>query len=610
MLAHLKYLLKYYLFWFIVFFILRLTFLIYYFKLSFPLIYLWDDIFFHGSRLDLSASGYLVLLPFLVILVSVFLPGKWSSLSVKIYTQIMVAVLSIIAAVDLISYGDWGFRMDATPLFYLSKPRAAAASASFLSIVLHSLIAISLFLLLIIVYKYLFQKDKCLENKPRWFLFPIILIIIGSLFFPIRGSIGTAPINIGSAYFSDIAFINHASINLPWNIGYSLTNLETVSNPYKFMEAETAAKLFTDFTRSQSSDFKVLTNERPNIILIILESFTANATGCLNETIHVTPNLDKLAKEGMLFSQCYSSGNRTDKGMVAILSGYPSQPTTSIIKFPNKTQSLPALPRELRKHGYSTSFYYGGDIEFANYKSFVINAGFDKIFSLKDFPENQKISSWGVPDQYLFDRVYADISSGSHNPYLITLFTLSSHPPFDVPMEPYLEGYDVETKFCNSMYYTDRCLGAFVDSLEKNNLLENTLLVFVADHGSTWPGNLSNTSPAKYHIPLVMYGGALANKDTIINTIVNQTDLAPTLLDQMGINRDEFVFGKNIFAPDVQQKTLYMFNNGFGYISDSLQFYYQRDPNDFTVLNGNMNQKALEEGKAYLQMLYEDLLDR
>lgn len=609
MLSQLKYILKYYLFWLFFFFILRLLFLFYYYKQSFPLIYLWDDIIFHGFRLDLSASGYLVSIPMLIIIIGILLPGRWAKQSINVYTFVMTGIIIIIATTDLISYGDWGFRMDATPFFYLSKPRAAAASASAISILLHFILASIVFSVVYYTYRFFFKKDRTLEQRQTWWTAPIVLVIFGCLFFPIRGGITTPPINIGSAYFSDIAFVNHAAINLPWNIGYSLTNLETVSNPYKFMDDETANQLSLEFTASDTATTKLLTSTQPNIILIILESFTANATGCLNGLIQVTPNLDEIAVKGMLFTRCYASGNRTDKGMVAILSGYPSQPTTSIIKFPNKTQSLPALPRILRVNGYTTSFYYGGDIEFANYKSYMINAGFDKIISFKDFPDSQKICSWGVPDQYLFDRVYDDLKKAK-NPFLYTLFTLNSHPPFDVPMKPHLEGNDPETKFCNAVYYTDHCLGIFIDSLEKNHLLENTLIIITADHGSTWPGDFGNTPPEKYHIPMIWYGDVLSETDTNINTIINQTDIAPTLLAQLGIDNKEFTFGKNIFAENVAEKTLYMFNNGFGYVSDSLTYYYERDPNKYVIVNGRMSDRALDEGKAYLQVLYEDLLNR
>jgi phosphoglycerol transferase MdoB-like AlkP superfamily enzyme len=610
MLHQIRYILKYYLFWLIFFFVLRLTFLLYYFKKSFPVIYLWDDILYNGFRLDLSAGGYMMIIPLLVVLASVLLPGKWAGISIRMYSLILVGFFTLIATIDLIAYGDWGFRMDATPLFYLSEPRGAAASASILSIILHLILACAIFYLVFLIYRFLFKKDKTLENRHPWWTSPVILLLIGCLFFPIRGGIGTAPINIGSAYFCDNAFANHAAINLPWNLGYSLTNLETVCNPYNFMDKKKAERLKSGFIVSTDTTLtQVLQNKRPNIILIILESFTANATGCLHGIIQVTPNLDRIAKEGMLFTNCYAAGNRTDKGMVAILSGYPSQPTTSIIKFPNKTQSLPALPRILKLNGYHTYFYYGGDIEFANYKSYMINAGFDKLVSLKDFPESQHICNWGVPDQYLFDKVHHDLKE-LKEPYLVTMFTLSSHPPFDVPMKPHLKGITQEIKFCNSVYYTDHYLGALIDSLKRDSLLTNTLVIITADHGSTWPGNFGNSPPEKFHIPLIWYGGALSVSDTLINTVVNQTDIAKSLLGQMGIENQDFIFGKNFFTANTPEKTIYAFNNGYGYVSDSLIYYYERDPDKYTVVKGKISKDALDQGKAFMELLYDDLMDR
>jgi phosphoglycerol transferase MdoB-like AlkP superfamily enzyme len=609
MLIRLKYILKYYLFWMLFFALLRLVFVLYYFKKSFPLFSLWDDIFYHSFRLDLSAGGYFMLFPMLVLIVSVLFPGKWAYFAIKLYTLTLGAFIILLATIDLISYGDWGFRLDATPLFYLSEPKAAAASASVLSIGLHFLLASGLFCIVYFIYRFFFRRDNAPENKTAWWFSPMLLLITGSLFFPIRGGMGTAPINVGSAYFSDNAFANHAAVNLPWNIGYSITNMETVENPYRFMDDKQAGILKDSLIISGESAPKLLNNPRPNIILVILESFTANAIGCLNGLVHVTPRLDKISEEGILFTRCYASGNRTDKGMVAIMGGYPSQPLTSIIKFPNKTQSLPALPRKLRENGYNTSFYYGGDIEFANYKSYMLNAGFETIVSLADFPKSQRRCSWGVPDEDLFQRVRTDIKN-IQQPYLVTLFTLSSHPPFDVPMKPHLKGNDTETRFCNSVYYTDSCLGVFIDSLQKDNMLKNTLIILTADHGSTWPGNFGNSPPEKFHIPMVWYGGALSKPGMLFNKVVNQTDIAKTLLDQLGIDGSEFWFGKNIFAPDAPSKTIYAFTNGYGYVSDSLVYFYERDPDKATVVKGGMTQEALDEGKAFMQVLHNDLMNR
>ncbi len=608
MLTRITYLLKYYLYWILYFITLKLVFLIYHHNKSFEIFDLWGKILSKGLRLDLSASGYIMLIPIVLVLFFHFFPSRLPHQIIKIYNYFILAIISLLAASDLGLYNEWGYRMDVTPLLYLAKPKEAFASISFLFFLNHLIIATALISVFVYIFRIVFS-EKSFEDKSSWWSFSGIFLFLLCLFLPIRGGIGVATINVSSAYFSENNFANHAAINLPWNIGYSLTNLEATNNPFDFYSERDAIKLASAFTKKEGTHQQVLTTTKPNILLIILESFTANATGCLNGQIQVTPNLDSLAREGILFSSLYASGDRTDKGMLAIFSGYPSQPTTSIIKFPDKTQNLPALPKTLRTNGYKTYFYYGGDIDFANYKSYLMNAGIEHFISQNDFPASEKKSKWGVPDEFLFARVLKDIET-MDGPYFLSLFTLSSHAPYDVPMEPFLEGKSDEIKFCNSVYYSDHHLGKFIDELESKKLLDNTLVIMIADHGNVWPGNLTNHSPLKYHIPMVWYGGVVRNTNTIVPVISSQTDLAATLLAQLNVNSDDYVFGKNIFSSNPSQQIVYSINNGFGYISDSLEFYYNRLPDHAIVEKGDLSQERLMEAKAYYQLLYNDFLKR
>jgi phosphoglycerol transferase MdoB-like AlkP superfamily enzyme len=549
-----------------------------------------------------------MLFPVLVILSLLFVRPGVTHRIIKVYTVFLLAVSSFLAVSDLALYGEWGFRLDMTPLLYLSSPKEAFASVSLLFILNHLLIAAALVTLFVYIFTISFKQES-LETKASWWSFSSVLVFLVVLFLPIRGGLGVTAINLSSAYFSQNTFANHAAINLPWNLGYSLTNLELIDNPFIFFDTEDAEKLTSAFTDHGKSGRKAVKNPRPNIILVILESFSANATGCLNGTIPVTPNLDSFARQGILFSRIYASGDRTDKGMLAIFSGYPSQPTTSIIKFPNKTQSLPALPETLHKNGYNTYFYYGGDIDFANYKSYLMNAGFEHLISLKDFPSGTHISNWGVPDEYLFDKAFRDIDS-LKRPYFLSLFTLSSHPPYDIPGEPFLDGESDEIRYCNSVHYTDLFLGKFLRDLESGNKLDNTLVILIADHGCIWPGNVNYNSPAKYHIPMIWYGGALKDRNLVISSIGNQTDLAATLLGQLDIRSDEFSFSRNIFADAPSRQTVYAIHNGFGFVSDSLEFCYYRNADNTVTTKGQLSDSSLTEAKAFYQILYDDLLNR
>lgn len=608
MVSRLIFLLKYYAFWIVFFFVQKLIFLFYYAGQSFSHLNQWPGIFFHGLRLDLSMGGYVMLFPILILLVALLFPGRWSFITLKVYSFIVLIIFSLFIAGDVALYKEWGFRLDATPLLYLKNPKDAFASVSFLYILVHLLIAGILSWVFIIIYNWLLEPPN-VSSGQRLLSLPVLILVLGFMILPIRGGLGTAPINTGSAYFSQVPFVNHAGINLEWNICYSFANLETVSNPYKMEDPKSARRLFDQFTEDTGTYKHYLKTERPNIILMVLESFTANVFGCLNGMVPCTPHLDSVAKNGMLFSDFYASGDRTDKGMLAVLSGYPSQPTTSIIKFPNKTQSLPALPRVLRDNGYSTTFYYGGDIDWANFKSFLLNSGFQHLVSMSDFPESERISSWGVPDGYLLTRVAKDIKE-KKSPYFITLFTLSSHPPYDVPMKPVLKGDDDQTKFCNSVFYTDRCIGRFIHELDDQQLLSNTLIIMVADHGCRWPGNLGNYPPKKFHIPMIWYGGALKQNGLVINKIASQTDIAATVLGQMDLEHKDFMFSRNLFAAGTPQKAIYAFNNGFGYVSDSVKYYYHRQDDRFNVVSGTVSPFSKLQGKAYIQTVYHDLINR
>lgn len=602
------FIIRYFLYWIIFFIGLKILFLFYNYKLSFHLLNQWTAVFWHGFRLDLSATGYIMLFPLLILLISIWLKGEWDRQLINGYTYFLVILFSILAASDLALYKEWGYRLDATPLIYLAKPKEAFASVSLLYIILHITIAGIVATLYIFFYRiFVFARFYAILLRDKLFLSGTILLLIGSMFIFIRSGFGKTSINTGSAYFSKTGFLNHAALNLPWNVGFSFLNNNINENPFKFFSDSTAQNLMRSFMHSSDVFPHLLNNERPNIILIILESFTANVTGCLKGPIHLTPQLDNIAHNGILFSQFFASGDRTDKGMLAVLSGFPSQPTASLIKYVNKTERLPALPKSLKSYGYTSTFYYGSDAEFANYKSYLLNSGFEKIVELKDFPFSEHISSWGVPDEYLFHRVLYDLKR-EKQPYFNTILTLSSHTPYDIPMKPQLSGNTDEIKFYNSIIYADQCIGQFVDSLKKEKLLNNTLMIFVADHGFYYPGNLSEDNVLKYHIPLIWYGNALNKRDTIINTIANQTDIAAMLLAQMNISSDQYAYSKNILSDNTQHKTTFEFRNGFGYVSDSVSYFFYNDSKSFSVVKGSIKERDKMEGKAFYQILYNDII--
>ncbi|MBS1738354.1 MAG: sulfatase-like hydrolase/transferase [Bacteroidetes bacterium] len=597
-------------FWLLFFAICRLVFLIYHPALLHTLSA--KDVslsFLYGLRMDLSFTGYICILPFLIFLIQPFLHSWNGNRIITIYSVSLIILFSFFTIADLGLYGAWGFRMDATPLQYLKSPKEMGASISSAPLLLLIIIFILLAgTFIFIYYKWMqhgtWQAKGCFQKKYP--IFRLILIVI--LFIPIRGGIQKIPMNISDVYFSKKLFANQAAINLEWNLAFSILNKNSQSNPFNYFSLNQSTVLVKELYNTGTPKIpSILTTERPNIIIIILESFTAKWVGCLGAQQDATPQLDAIAKEGLLFTNIYAAGDRSEKGQVAILSAYPNQAINSIIKIPTKTLRLPAINQPLQALGYNSSYTYGGELEFANIKSYLLNIGIQNLVSKYSFPVSERTTSWGVHDEYVLNEFF-NLLPERKQPFFATLFTLSSHEPYDVPIKHFI-GDDETTKFKNSIYYTDSIIGNFINKSKQAPWWKNTLIVMVADHGHHLPGNDANDAPSKFHIPLIFTGGALKMKG-VVNNIGSQTDIVPTILDQLKIPRNKFVWGKDLLDSSARQFAFYSFNNGFGWVTPQ-----------GTITMDNVSKKIIEKsplsdttnlkfGKAYMQLSYQDYLDR
>ena len=600
----------YFLYWILFFAIAKVAFLIYHFRLTETLngteIF---KLFLYGLRMDTSFTAYVCIFPFLLFFIkSVALKFKVSKI-IRVYTYVLVIIISFLVTADLELYHAWGFRMDATPLQYFKSPKEMAATVSSSPLILLLFIFALLVSLNLFIYKKYF--NFYIHRKQKRFHFLDVLFsafLIAFLFVPIRGGIQKIPMNISDVYFSEKLFADHAAINLPWNIMFSLLNRHETKNPFNYFTEEKAEQLVDSlYNTGQKRIPSIISVEKPNIIIIILESFTAKWVGCLGGAPGVTPNLDKIAEDGLLFTNIYAAGDRSEKGQVAVLSGYPNQAITSIIKTPTKTRALPSINQVLEKEGYQSSYMYGGELEFANIKSYLINIGIDELTGKYSFPVSERTTSWGVHDQYVVNRFYDEIQD-KKEPFFATLFTLSSHEPYDVPLKHFKEK-DETTLFKNSIYYTDSIIGHFINRLKKDRLWKNTLIVFVADHGHPLPGHDAVDVPSKFHIPLIFSGGALTMKGKI-NTIGSQTDIATTLLDQLHLPTNDFKWGKDLLDSSARQFAFYSFNNGFGLVTPSGTETMDNVSRKTINKDAGFDTTEIKFGKAYMQASYQDYLNR
>ena len=560
--------------------------------------------------MDASFTGYICILPFLLFLIKSIAPRFQIQKIIRIYTYTLVVILSFLIISDLELYNAWGFRMDATPLQYFKTPEEMGATISTAPVFLLAVIFVLIIGIFIFLYKKYFDILSAFTVKRITF-FSIFLpvFLVAFLFIPIRGGIQKIPMNISDAYFSEKIFADHAAINLPWNIMFSILNRHNPQNPFEYFPPKKSKELVKSLYATGAKRFpSILKVEKPNIIIIILESFTAKWVGCLGGVPGVTPNLDSIAAQGLLFTNIYAAGDRSEKGQVAILSGYPNQATTSIIKTPTKTRQLPSINQSLAKLGYESSYTYGGELEFANIKSYLINIKMDELTDKYSFPVSERTTSWGVHDQYVFDRFYHDIQN-KKQPFFATLFTLSSHEPYDVPMKTKFKGSDRSSLFKNSVYYTDSIIGSFIRQFKQLPLWNNTLIVMVADHGHPLPGNDPNDRPSKFHIPLIFSGGALSLKGRI-NTIGSQTDIATTLLDQLHLPANQYQWGKDLLDSSAKSFAFYSFNNGFGFVTPGGTETIDNVSRKPIFISPGFDTAQIKFGKAYMEYSYRDFLNR
>ena len=601
----------YSLFWLAFFFMARLFFIFMQYHSSFQ--NSAGDLlgtFWHGAKLDISTIGYYLIIPLLLVIPGVYFNGNWFRIFMRWYTFFLIVFSSIIIVSDANLYSYWGFRMDFTPMLYLKTPKEAMASVSTLKIILF-LITIALIASLSIYLYYklidrLFNEFNRIRHIVPGILFFVILFC--SLILPIRGGFGVAPINAGAVYFSDKMFLNHTAINAVWNVGYSGFGQRPVKNPYEFGDLSVAAGIVDSLTVKKGITEKVLNTSKPDIMIIVLESFSGYLIGPLGGDSLVTPNINRYAKEGILFSEFYASGTRTDKAMPAILDGYPVQPAQSIIKEPKKSQSLPSLVKILIENGYYSSFWYGGEINFANFNSFVIGSGFHDIITKRNFDPVNFNSKWGVHDHILFQTL-KDSMKSIKEPFIKVVLTLSSHEPFDVPMEPVFKGTDDMTKYKNSIYYTDKTLGSFLDWAKGTDWWKNALIIMVADHCARIYSDMPNYKQNVFKIPMLWVGGAISKTGLRVRKLGSQVDIPTTVLDQLGI-KGSFPFGKDLFSDQSKSFAFYTYNEGFGFITDSSAVSLDLKSKTLVLSEGKDPASAEKKGKAYLQVLFNDYLKR
>ena len=554
-------------------------------------------VIWHGLPLDLSMAGYLSVIPGFLSIAVVWLKRDLVKPIMNIYFIIASLFITCSFLLNASLYPYWKYPLDSTPLFYFfTSPADAIASVSIWQVILSIVILIVLTIGVWFTLRMRGEKRQQYSrysygyggfgsgkrnrfddfDRHRGRTSIILLLLTGLLFLPIRGGITVSTMNTGQAYFSQNAYLNHSAVNPLFSLFESITHQEDFASQYRFMKDKEADKIFATMTSTSDENTYPLLNEAtfkkgtPDILIVIMESFASDIMPSMGSYKDVAVCLDSIAQQSILFTRFYANSFRTDRGMVSILSGYPAQPTTSIMRYPRKTSQLPSIARNLAKYkNYKTTYYYGGDADFCNMRSYLVSQGYQHIISDANFPIEDKLSKWGVPDHILAAKMMEDIKAQQNEkrPMLRILQTSSSHEPFEVPY------HRLKDKRLNAFAYTDSVMGAIVREYRKLPRWKNTLIVFVPDHVGGYKENLNDHDRSRYQIPLILAGGAIS-RPMKVGIIGSQHDIAATLLGQLGVEHREFTFSKNMMSDATPKFAFFAVNDAFGIVSEENSLIY------------------------------------
>lgn len=564
------------------------------------------DVLLHGVQLDLAVNGYTLVIPLLMVTAAEYIKGTWLKRALNIYYAVMAILLAVIFVVDASLYPYWHFKIDPSVFLYTDKPKDALASVS-LWFIISRLLMITIWAMAL-TYCYSkaikrigevytpFSIKKLLTSTGRF------ILLAGITFLMIRGGVGKGTNNTAVAFYSNNQYLNHAAVNPVFNLLYASdiqVDFAKMSQYYDLKEAENIAGSVYPLGKEQGAPTDtLLKTSRPDILLIIWEGGNIY----MLKDRKAGPNTMAIAKDGIDFTECYASSFRTDRGQTAVLCGWPAIPKSSLMKYPEKCDNLSSLPRALVNNGYTATFWYGGDISFANTGGFMHQIGFQHNVSEDDFPRKDKATEWGVYDGTLLNRLCDDIvkKHAAGTPAFNCVMTLSSHEPWKVPVQNFYN------ERLNAFSYTDKCIGDMVARLKKTPLWDNLLVIVTADHGVSFDEDTPLYKEEVTRIPMVWTGGAL-RKSAIVSKIMNHSDLPATLLSQMGIAHKEFIFSRDVLSPSyTYPSAFHAYNGGISFVDSTGYTTYDID-GERPAMNANPARER--KAKGILQWLYRKVAE-
>jgi len=478
-------------------------------------------ILWHGLLLDLRTSAILLLLPALV----VTLTKKGLRWILAPYFILAGLAVGAVIVGDMVMYEFWEFKLSAVHLSYAASPEGTTNSVSMGFLATRALLMFGLMLGFCIPAICL--TPSRMEGIGRhWGL--ILMAILAIL-----------PIGISHCYHPGPLFMNHAATNPVYRFATSFGDADRYRNlPEGDFDVAAA------YQTSDAVTDSLLTTARPNVLFVQLESFGGKFVKELGGLPDVAPNLSRLIPEGIFWDHYYSNSFRTDRGTVCAYSGWISYPTVSPMKEVGMHAGLSSLSESFRQAGYQTGFMYAGAMTNMGKHKYLLDMKFESLMDDTYFTREELNSSWGANDGTSAMKMYNTIREIRPDAqWMMVWQTLSSHEPWDVPY------HRLTDEKLNAFAYTDQCLGDLVDSLRTLPVWDNLLVVVIPDHGFLYEQTYDTSE--FFHSPMLWLGGAV-KQPRRMSVLMNQSDIAATLLAQMGLPHDTYPWSRNVLSPDYQ----------------------------------------------------------
>lgn len=573
--------------------------------------------FWSALPLDIATASFMLALPAIYMFVSYAIDKETLFAPLRWYFYLMVAVYNLAAFGDIGIYGEWRTKLSYRALLYLQNPSEVINTAE----TEHTLLLIVLWSVFTVLFCWLYTKlvepdftesEEKEDYKPNvYVLSGSFVLVLGMLFLGMRGGLNEIPITSSKVYYSSHKFANEMCVNPAYYLVENILNSKKVETRahFNYMDME-SAKRRTESLHEIACDstVNILKIERPNIVVILLESWSADLIESLGGEPGITPNFRELEKDGLLFTNIYASANRSQHAMSSLFGGLPGMPVTTITNHPDKYYAVPSLVKKMDSIGYHTSFYFGGELNYGNILSYLRYNEFDEIVEGKDINEGFFKGKLGYHDTDVMPW-YVEQLSRYEQPFFSTLFTQSSHSPYDYPkIFEEIEWPAIEKQYVNSGYYTDIAIGMFMEKAKQQEWYDSTLFVFVADHSHATYKNHRMESFDHHKIPMLIYGEPLQDslRGMTFDKICGNTDLPATILAQLGMKHDEFIWSKDVFGKCYKPFAFFELNNGLGWKTPEGEFVYSNTGVYIkNTLPEAVRDSVVKDGKAYMQYHFD-----